>query len=68
LRSSAGITPKTLVASGLNCLFNNTTAFFEKQNDKPEERFRKVEVLTITPYKTSPFLTLDVSLFFFRIC
>jgi len=61
--SSLGITPKTRVAKGFNCLFSKTTQFWSKQNDIPDRRRQKDRVLTITPYRTSPFLTLDVTFF-----
>jgi len=66
--NSRGIIPSTLVAKGFNCLFKRTTALCEKQKETPNGRFNVERVLTITAYNTSPFFTLEVILFFDRIC
>jgi len=62
------MTPSTRVANGFICLFNKTTELELKQTETPKERRMLDRVLTITPCKTSPFLTFDVILFFDRIC
>jgi hypothetical protein len=67
VRNSLGTNPKTRVAKGFNCLFTKTTEFWLKETEIPEFRFNLVFVFTITAYKTSPFFTFEVNLFFERI-